>query len=98
MLLFLVLNENHYFFVHFEVIGQYYFLRANRNKNNYSVCVKGSIFLSYFGCFRTPLMIAASDGELNLVKVLLRYGADVSHTDPHEWTAEDYAVIHGYSR
>ncbi|XP_042647870.1 titin homolog isoform X3 [Tyto alba] len=48
-------------------------------------------------CERTPLMTAASGGELNLVKVLLRYGADVSHKDTNGWTAEDYAVIHGYS-
>ncbi|XP_067171310.1 ankyrin repeat domain-containing protein 26 isoform X3 [Apteryx mantelli] len=46
---------------------------------------------------RTPLMTAASGGELNLIKVLLRYGADVSHKDINGWTAEDYAVIHGYS-
>ncbi|XP_025953121.2 ankyrin repeat domain-containing protein 26 isoform X4 [Dromaius novaehollandiae] len=46
---------------------------------------------------RTPLMTAASGGELNLIKVLLRYGADLSHKDVNGWTAEDYAVIHGYS-
>uniref|UniRef100_A0A8C0HH17 Ankyrin repeat domain-containing protein 7 n=1 Tax=Buteo japonicus TaxID=224669 RepID=A0A8C0HH17_9AVES len=49
-------------------------------------------------CERTPLMTAASGGELNLIKVLLQYGADVSHKDTNGWTAEDYAVIHGYSR
>lgn len=43
-------------------------------------------------------MTAASGGELNVIKVLLRYGADVSHKDTNGWTAEDYAVIHGYSR
>ncbi|XP_030912767.1 ankyrin repeat domain-containing protein 26-like [Geospiza fortis] len=48
-------------------------------------------------CERTPLMTAASGGELNVIKVLLRYGADVSHKDANGWTAEDYAVIHGYS-
>ncbi|XP_064302817.1 ankyrin repeat domain-containing protein 26 isoform X2 [Phalacrocorax carbo] len=48
-------------------------------------------------CERTPLMTAASGGELKLIKVLLRYGADVSHKDTNGWTAEDYAVIHGYS-
>ncbi|XP_054136269.1 ankyrin repeat domain-containing protein 26-like isoform X2 [Melozone crissalis] len=48
-------------------------------------------------CERTPLMTAASGGELNVIKVLLRYGADVSHKDTNGWTAEDYAVIHGYS-
>uniref|UniRef100_A0A8C6ZUP3 Ankyrin repeat domain-containing protein 7 n=1 Tax=Nothoprocta perdicaria TaxID=30464 RepID=A0A8C6ZUP3_NOTPE len=54
--------------------------------------------LSFLGCFRTPLMTAASGGKLNLIKLLLRYGADVSHKDINGWTAEDYAVIHGYSR
>ncbi|XP_051466846.1 ankyrin repeat domain-containing protein 26 isoform X10 [Apus apus] len=48
-------------------------------------------------CERTPLMTAASAGELSLIKVLLRYGADVTHKDTNGWTAEDYAVIHGYS-
>ncbi|XP_065516429.1 ankyrin repeat domain-containing protein 36C-like isoform X2 [Lathamus discolor] len=48
-------------------------------------------------CERTPLMTAASGGELNLVKALLHYGADLSHKDTNGWTAEDYAVIHGYS-
>ncbi|KAL2309414.1 hypothetical protein Nmel_005614 [Mimus melanotis] len=48
-------------------------------------------------CERTPLMTAASGGDLSLIKVLLRYGADVSHKDTNGWTAEDYAVIHGYS-
>ncbi|XP_050179741.1 ankyrin repeat domain-containing protein 26 isoform X7 [Myiozetetes cayanensis] len=48
-------------------------------------------------CERTPLMTAASGGEVNLIKVLLQYGADVSHKDTNGWTAEDYAVIHGYS-
>lgn len=52
----------------------------------------------FLGSVRTPLMTAASGGELNLIKVLLRYGADVSHKDTNGWTAEDYAVIHGYSR
>ncbi|XP_010226592.1 PREDICTED: ankyrin repeat domain-containing protein 26, partial [Tinamus guttatus] len=48
-------------------------------------------------CARTPLMTAASGGKLNLIKLLLRYGADVSRKDINGWTAEDYAVIHGYS-
>ncbi|XP_017673350.1 PREDICTED: ankyrin repeat domain-containing protein 26 isoform X8 [Lepidothrix coronata] len=48
-------------------------------------------------CERTPLMTAASGGEVNLIKVLLQYGADLSHKDTNGWTAEDYAVIHGYS-
>ena len=43
-------------------------------------------------------MTAASSGQLNLIKVLLRYGADLFHKDTNGWTAEDYAVIHGYSR
>ncbi|XP_010142909.1 PREDICTED: ankyrin repeat domain-containing protein 18A-like, partial [Buceros rhinoceros silvestris] len=47
-------------------------------------------------CERTPLMTAASGGDLNVIKVLLRYGADVSHKDTNGWTAEEYAVLHGY--
>ena len=43
-------------------------------------------------------MTAASGGQLNLIKVLLRYGADLFHKDTNGWTAEDYAVTHGYSR
>lgn len=42
-------------------------------------------------------MTAASGGELSLIKVLLQYSADVSQKDTNGWTAEDYAVIHGYS-
>ncbi|XP_069707034.1 ankyrin repeat domain-containing protein 26 [Phaenicophaeus curvirostris] len=48
-------------------------------------------------CERTPLMTAASVGEHNLVRVLLQYGADLSDKDTRGWTAEDYAVICGYS-
>ncbi|XP_042728679.1 ankyrin repeat domain-containing protein 26-like [Lagopus leucura] len=48
-------------------------------------------------CERTPLMTAASGGELKLVKILLHYGADLSHKDTNGWTAEDYAIIHGYA-
>ncbi|XP_056182073.1 ankyrin repeat domain-containing protein 20B-like isoform X2 [Falco biarmicus] len=48
-------------------------------------------------CERTPLMTAASGGQLNLIKALLRYGADLFHKDSNGWTAEDYAVTHGYS-
>ncbi|XP_040437308.1 ankyrin repeat domain-containing protein 7-like isoform X5 [Falco naumanni] len=48
-------------------------------------------------CERTPLMTAASGGQLNLIKVLFRYGADLCHKDTNGWTAEDYAVTHGYS-
>jgi len=43
-------------------------------------------------------MTAASGGELSLIKVLLRYGADVSQKDSNGRTAEDYAVVRGYSR
>lgn len=43
-------------------------------------------------------MTAASGGDLNLIKVLLRYGADLSHKDANGWTAEEHAVLHGYSR
>ncbi|XP_040435625.1 ankyrin repeat domain-containing protein 26-like [Falco naumanni] len=48
-------------------------------------------------CERTPLMTAASGGQLNLIKVLLQYGADLFHKGTNGWTAEDYAVTHGYS-
>lgn len=43
LLLLLILNENCFFLVHFKVMGKTPFLRANRNKNNYSVCVKSSV-------------------------------------------------------
>ncbi|KAM9259336.1 uncharacterized protein FYN16_009266 [Cariama cristata] len=48
-------------------------------------------------CERTPLMTAASGGELNLTEGLLGYGADVCRKDTNGQTAEDCAVIHGYS-
>ncbi|XP_071582989.1 uncharacterized protein [Heliangelus exortis] len=41
-------------------------------------------------------MIAASVGQLNLVKVLLSYGANISHEDADGRIAEDYADLHGY--
>uniref|UniRef100_A0A8V5GV45 Uncharacterized protein n=1 Tax=Melopsittacus undulatus TaxID=13146 RepID=A0A8V5GV45_MELUD len=44
------------------------------------------------------LLNKGADVHLNLIKVLLHYGADVSHKDTNGWTAEDYAVVHGYSR
>lgn len=43
-------------------------------------------------------MTAAAGGELKLVEMLLRYGAEIFHKDVNGWTAEDYAILHGNAR
>ncbi|MGH0159669.1 UNVERIFIED_CONTAM: hypothetical protein FKN15_053200 [Acipenser sinensis] len=46
--------------------------------------------------YRTSLMIAASNGQISLVRLLLRYDADISIKDDNGWTADDYAVMNGH--
>lgn len=43
-------------------------------------------------------MTAASNGDDALINLLIQYGADASDKDTNGWTAEDYALMGGYSQ
>ena len=40
----------------------------------------------------TPLHLAVSEGHLDIAKLLIKSGADVSLVDEHNLTALDYAI------
>lgn len=44
----------------------------------------------------TPLHVAAVDGHLSVVKLLLAAGADVSRMDSSGWTAKEHAALRGH--
>lgn len=48
-----------------------------------------------FTC-RSPLMIAAGNGKIGMLRLLLRFNADVTLKDAKGSSAEDYAVINGH--
>ena len=46
---------------------------------------------------RTALMLAVSYGLANVVGLLLQQGVDIFSQDVFGWTAEDYAIISGFT-
>ncbi|KAI5458041.1 Glycerophosphoryl diester phosphodiesterase family-domain-containing protein [Mariannaea sp. PMI_226] len=44
----------------------------------------------------TPLHVAAVDGKLNVARLLVDAGADVSRLDSSGWTAKEHAALRGY--
>ena len=46
--------------------------------------------------YRTSLMLAASRGYLDIVKLLLASSADASLKDSKGWSADDYASMSGH--
>ncbi|KAM5476216.1 Glycerophosphocholine phosphodiesterase [Microsporum audouinii] len=44
----------------------------------------------------TPLFIAAVDGNLNIVKLLVDAGANLEATDSSGWTAKEHATLRGH--
>lgn len=45
---------------------------------------------------RSPLMIAAGNGQIGMLRLLLRYNADIALKDTKGWSADDYAVMNGH--
>ncbi len=47
---------------------------------------------------RTPLIAAAMEGHIAIVKLLLDYGADTEIKDSEGWKAADHAAMAGNHR
>lgn len=45
---------------------------------------------------RSALMIAAGNGQIGMLRLLLRYDADITLKDIKGWSADDYAVMNGH--
>jgi len=41
-------------------------------------------------------MLAAGNGQISMVKLLLQYDADSTVKDTKGWSADDYAVMNGH--
>lgn len=41
-------------------------------------------------------MLAAGSEQINMVKLLLRFDADITLRDTKGWSAEDYAAMYGH--
>lgn len=46
--------------------------------------------------YRSPLMIAAGNGQISMLRLLLRFDADITLKDTKGWSADDYAVMNGH--
>lgn len=55
-------------------------------------------YKSFIPKFRTPLMTAAADGHMDIVKMLLHNDANVALKDVQGWKAADHAVMNGIHR
>lgn len=54
-------------------------------------------FLSSLASFRSTLMVAVTARNVNVIRLLLRHGADPSHEDEFGQTALSYARLSGYA-
>ncbi len=41
-------------------------------------------------------MIAACNGQISMVRLLLQYDADITVKDDKGWSSDDYAVMNGH--
>lgn len=41
-------------------------------------------------------MIAAGNGQISMLRLLLKFEADVALKDKKGWSADDYAVMNGH--
>ena len=57
-------------------------------------CINSSICV--FNTSRSPLMIAACNGQISMVRLLLQYDADITVKDTNGWSSDDYAVMNGH--
>lgn len=55
-----------------------------------------SVTLSLISTCRSALMIAAGNGQIGMVRLLLRFDADVTLKDTKGWSSDDYAVMNGH--
>lgn len=60
-----------------------------------SLLTFGFVAIIDFAC-RSPLMIAAGNGQIGMLRLLLRFEADITLKDTKGWSADDYAVMNGH--
>lgn len=65
---------------------------ANDNGLQFTV---GFVAVIDFIC-RSPLMIAAGNGQIGMLRLLLRFNADISLKDTKGQSADHYAVKNGH--
>ncbi len=59
------------------------------------LCKVCNVAFMYLTC-RSPLMIAAGNGQIGMLRLLLQFDADITLKDNKGWSADDYAVINGH--
>lgn len=59
-------------------------------------CLQLLMLPSFIFTSRSPLMIAAGNGQIGMLRLLLRYDADITIKDTKGWSADDYAVMNGH--
>lgn len=59
-------------------------------------CSQLFILLSLICLCRSPLMIAAGNGQIGMLRLLLRYNADITLKDAKGSSADDYAVMNAH--
>uniref|UniRef100_A0A3Q3T1G1 Uncharacterized protein n=1 Tax=Mastacembelus armatus TaxID=205130 RepID=A0A3Q3T1G1_9TELE len=60
-----------------------------------SVFIFGDHAIMNFTC-RSPLMIAAGNGQISMLRLLLRFDADITLKDSEGRSADDYAMMNGH--
>lgn len=65
------------------------------NKCNATEFIIGHLVIIDF-TFRSPLMIAAGNGQIGMLRMLLQFNADIALKDTKGGSAENYAVMNGH--
>lgn len=77
-------------------VNQRYFSKEQLNKAEYQENTKLPFYLYGVSCsltttLRTPLLHAAQNADVTMMKILIEYGASIKDTDENGYTLADYA-------